>query len=271
MDNVVKTVIKSYPDIVKHLSSNAMILAVGEEAYYKAIERDPKEPGKKRKEQAERKLAALVKKIFDRQKAYIEPLFRTAVYSKSFNIDWTEEEKNEMVFIIIEMIQDGIKLFRQETFDSFSDEFINVGAAVQARKYSYEFIKVLGQQVNDTTLKAIQNAIASFVEVPGTTIGDVMETLPFSADRALRIAVTETTRVYAQANQIAGEELQKEFPDLTVEKTWYTNNDDRVCDICGPLEGVSVSINDTFNGIDNPPGHINCRCWSSYGTSLGRL
>lgn len=272
MDKVISTVIKSHPEIVDHLSSNAMILAVGEEAYYKAIGRDKNEPGAKQKEKAERKLAALIKRIFDRQKRDIEPQLQTAIYSKStFNIDWTDLESNEFVALVIELVQDGINLFRQQTFDSFSDEFINVGAAIEARKYSYELIKVLGKQVNGTTLDAIRNAITSFVEVPGTTIVDVMESLPFSADRALRIAVTETTRIYAQANQIAGEELQREFPDLTVVKTWYTNVDDRVCDICGPLHMVQVPIDGTFNGYDNPPVHVNCRCWSDYGTTLGNL
>jgi hypothetical protein len=53
-------------------------------------------------------------------------------------------------------------------------------------------------------------------------------------------------------------------------KTWFTNNDDRVCDICGPMEGEEVASDESFSsGDDAPPAHVNCRCWVDYNTNLG--
>jgi SPP1 gp7 family putative phage head morphogenesis protein len=83
----------------------------------------------------------------------------------------------------------------------------------------------------------------------------------FGNNRALRIAVTETTRIYAEATQIYANELVKEYPGFKVIKRWYTNVDDRVCPICAPLDGMEVAHDEDFNDVENPPAHVNCRCW----------
>ena len=266
----VLTVIKNHPDILPHLSAASKIHAFGEEAYYKAIERDPAEPHRKEKMKFEKRLAELMQRIFDRQKETIRPQIAAAQYTKAddYDLEWTESEKKDFISLILEVYGDGLDMFRQEVFDGFSDEFINVGAQAAARKYAYDLIKIMGQQLNQTTVDGIRDAISMFAE-PGVTIGDVMDRLPFNPARSLRIAVTEITRAYATATQEAGMEMQREFPDLTVIKTWYTNVDDRVCDICGPLHMTSVKIDDNWGGIDNPPAHVGCRCFADYGTTLG--
>ena len=253
------TVINARPDILPHLSAEAKIHAFGESAYYKAYERDPKEPGRKQKIKYDKKFADLMKRIFDRQKEDVTPQIAAALYSKAddFNLDWTEEEESEFVSLVMEVYESGVNLFRETVVDGLSDSYINVGMQAAARKYAYDLIKTLGKQLNQTTVEAIRDAISSFAET-GVTIGDVVDKLPFSEDRALRIAVTEITRAYATANQETASELQRDLPDMTFLKTWYTNNDDRVCDICGPLHMTSVLIDDTWGGIDNPPGHPNC-------------
>lgn len=266
------TVIKARPDILPHLSAEAKIHAFGEAAYYKAYERDPKEPGRKRKMAYERKFADLMKRIFDRQKETIRPQIAAAQFTKAddYNLEWTDSEKSDFVALVTEIYGDGLDLFRQDVYDGFSDEFINVKAKEAARKYAYELIKIMGQQLNKTTIDGIRDAISLFAE-PGTTIGDVMDRLPFTPERSLRIAVTEITRAYAASTQDAGAEMQAMFPDLTVIKTWYTNEDDRVCPICGPLHMTDVKINESWGDIDNPPAHPNCRCWTDYGTTLGKI
>lgn len=266
-----RAIIKAQPDIIQHLTSAAKIHAIGEDAYFKAIERDPKEPGRKRKMAYEKKFADLMKRIFDRQKEDVTPQIALAMTAKAddFDLDWTDDEKDKVLALIIEIYGDGIDLFRQEIFDGLSDEFVNVLAKEAAQKYGYDLIKILGNQLDDTTRAAIQNAISGFTE-PGVAITDVINKLPFDYDRALRIAVTEITRAYATANQTAGQAYQDQFPDLTIVKTWFTNVDDKVCDICGPLHMTSVKIDDSWGGIDNPPAHVNCRCWASYSSTLGR-
>jgi len=101
------------------------------------------------------------------------------------------------------------------------------------------------------------------------TIGDVVNLLPYTESRALLIATTETTRVYAEANLLAGEALKKEYPDVQVIKRFFTNRDDRVCPLCAPLHGQEVEIGETFEGgYDGPPIHCGCRCWVETTTRI---
>jgi SPP1 gp7 family putative phage head morphogenesis protein len=83
------------------------------------------------------------------------------------------------------------------------------------------------------------------------------------------IATTEITRAYAEANQIAGEALAKEFEGVPVVKIWYTNEDDKVCPICGEFDGKEIPIDESFGeGVKNPPAHPNCRCWTTTSTRI---
>jgi hypothetical protein len=69
-----------------------------------------------------------------------------------------------------------------------------------------------------------------FIDTPGLTLGDIVSDLSdiFGVDRARMIAVTETTRAFAEGNRLAGLQLKEEYPDVKVIKRWYTNNDDKV-------------------------------------------
>jgi len=136
--------------------------------------------------------------------------------------------------------------------------------------------------IDETTLDDVRSAVSMFIQTPGMTIGDTMSAMSITGMqremRSLRIAVTEITNAYATAEQLAGEQLQSEFPDVRVIKRWWTNNDDLVCPICGPLHGKIVGIGEKFStdlGDDNivvnerPPAHPNCRCWLSTTTQIG--
>lgn len=84
----------------------------------------------------------------------------------------------------------------------------------------------------------------------------------FGADRAERIAVTETTRLFTESIRQAG--LANPF---TTAFRVLTANDERVCPICGGVYGAVVAKTDA-NGfvhpvrgsIGYPPFHVRCRC-----------
>jgi SPP1 gp7 family putative phage head morphogenesis protein len=92
----------------------------------------------------------------------------------------------------------------------------------------------------------------------------------FGEARAERIAVTEVTRTYASGNLAAWKST-----GLVTGKMWATAEDEKVCPICGPLDGKVVEIDGDFtpdeipadwgNPSDfvytQPPAHVNCRCW----------
>ncbi|MDO9546011.1 MAG: hypothetical protein Q7J07_04570 [Pelolinea sp.] len=83
----------------------------------------------------------------------------------------------------------------------------------------------------------------------------------------------EATDAYAKAALDEGLELKKEFSDVRVIKTWFTNNDHFVCDICRPLNGVNVEVEKPFIGgdgkeYDRPSACPDCRCWIKSSTDI---
>jgi hypothetical protein len=59
-------------------------------------------------------------------------------------------------------------------------------------------------------------------------------------------------------------------PDLRLLKVWHTQRDEKVCKICGPLDGKNQRFwEDKYE--NGPPAHPNCRCYLTYqvmGTGL---
>ena len=83
----------------------------------------------------------------------------------------------------------------------------------------------------------------------------------FGQVRAERVAVTETTRIFAEATRQA----DSANPYVVAHRI-YTAGDERVCGVCGPLHGMVIpkaqrdAPHPTLGGIAGPPFHVNCRC-----------
>lgn len=132
-------------------------------------------------------------------------------------------------------------------------ELANEDAERWAQQYGYALVN----RLNNTTRRRLAAEIAEWTQ-NSETINQLAARLSglFDARRARTIAVTEVTRAYAQGNQAAW--ARSKVIDA---KRWNTANDELVCPICGPLNGRIVPLSGTFDGIDNPPAHPNCRCW----------
>jgi SPP1 gp7 family putative phage head morphogenesis protein len=85
--------------------------------------------------------------------------------------------------------------------------------------------------------------------------------------RATRIARTELAGAYNQGTLALMREAQANGAFTTVYKQWYTAQDERTCDFCGPLHEQVVGIEETYPGLTKrvpntltPPAHPNCRC-----------
>ena len=73
-------------------------------------------------------------------------------------------------------------------------------------------------------------------------------------DKALKYLIMQTTHYADKATAEA--ELQA-MKDAGVTKVmWLTERDDRVCDICYPLDGKVFNI----DSVPDIPQHWNCRC-----------
>lgn len=144
-------------------------------------------------------------------------------------------------------------------------------AAGWARAHAGELIG----GILENTQKAVGEIVATWIETPGATMGDLFAALgpdslfAFSESRAQMIAVTEVTSAYAEGGAIAAQSLEEYF---TIIKTWHTNNDAIAmkCLLCWPLEGESVEgVDGMFSdGWVRPQRHPRCRCWLTYSARL---
>lgn len=130
---------------------------------------------------------------------------------------------------------------------------VNQAAIEWAQKYTFELVKGITARSAET----LQTALGGFFQRP-TTLAELEAQLAgtFGPVRAETIAVTEITRAAAEGDQGVIDRLLKDNPGIQTVDTWQTNNDDRVCLICGPRNGKKRGTNWT----ENPPAHPRCRC-----------
>lgn len=140
-------------------------------------------------------------------------------------------------------------------------------------------IELLSQSYNETTLKALKYVLEKG-QREGASLPDLEESISkiyeiSDKDRAAEVARTETFR-------IANDSTKEAWKQSGVVKTikWYTAADEAVCDWCGPMNGITVSIEDNFfdkgdvhvgkndreldisySDVGAPPLHVNCRCY----------
>ncbi|HUW12872.1 MAG TPA: ADP-ribosyltransferase [Anaerolineae bacterium] len=129
-------------------------------------------------------------------------------------------------------------------------------AADWAGRYSYELIRDL----TGNTQRLVTDQVGRFVQTPGMTIGQLRDSLTpaFGDSRAQAIAVTETTRAYAQGNRLVQDSLRRAGLEMT--RYWNTSGSD-VCDLCIPLDDKPE---DEWGEHSNgPPAHPRCRCWTT--------
>ena len=262
LEQTVPVIVSRFPDVIPHLKGRASVI----HCETKATQRDEGEPVRKEKVKTEKSFASILQARLERQlkeiQRQLEERFGKTISTGDVYILDDEGENSELIRLFYEALLAGTDAAAIEMGIYLADGAINERALNVARTYVTDWLR----QLDEVSARAVRNAVQTFIQSPGTTIGDMINLLNplFGETRAARIAVTETTRVFALANDIYAQELRAEYPDVDVIKQWYTNNDDRVCAICGPLNGKTARPNESFAvGIDRPPAHVNCRCWTS--------
>jgi SPP1 gp7 family putative phage head morphogenesis protein len=107
---------------------------------------------------------------------------------------------------------------------------------------------------------AREQGIPAFIRALEPTFGPV---------RARRVAVTEATRIFTEGQRQA--EADNEFTTMF---RVSTSRDERVCPICGPLDGQTrekgtyTYQHPELGPIAGPPFHVNCRCGETPETAL---
>lgn len=143
---------------------------------------------------------------------------------------------------------------------AFDWSLIAAEAAVWAEQHGGELVT----GVTGTTQRIVGKKVAEWIATPGLTIGDLTESLLpwFDETRAQMIAVTETTKAFAEGERVLIDRAKR--AGLKVEPIWQTNNDEivRECPVCWPLHKQPESKWDALSpGVEWPPAHVRCRCW----------
>jgi SPP1 gp7 family putative phage head morphogenesis protein len=80
-------------------------------------------------------------------------------------------------------------------------------------------------------------------------------------ERAETIARTEIMAALNEGALESWEQAQKEgLLGEGATKEWITTPDERLCPLCAPLDGQTVSLKGKFGTVDGPPLHPRCRC-----------
>ncbi len=119
-------------------------------------------------------------------------------------------------------------------------------------------------QLWNTTRDLIAQIVAQWRATPNEDRAVLIERLQrvVGASRAETIAITAATEA-ATAGVTAYRDWLKEEYGLAYVRVWRTAADERVCPICGPLNGKREA---DWGGRSGPPAHPRCRC----GVSLRR-
>lgn len=139
--------------------------------------------------------------------------------------------------------------------------------------------ELMAQSYNETTLQLLSDKLTQGQQ-EGLSIPEltnlVSEIYEFSNEvRAEMVAKTEVFRIGNNATREAWEQS-----GVVKELKWYTAEDERVCEFCGPMHGKVISIDENFydkgdtvvgtNGktlelgysdITGGSLHVNCRCY----------
>lgn len=127
----------------------------------------------------------------------------------------------------------------------------------QAMDWAQAYQFNLVSQIDASTQRFLSAQVTEWME-SGEPLGELASRLSwaFGPERAEVIAQTEATRGFAQ-----GALASYRTSGVVGAVEWYTVADDRVCPICGPLNGMTSDLQyPDFGGLDGPPAHPKCRC-----------
>lgn len=172
------------------------------------------------------------------------------------------------------MLEQAAAEFLDQAFPgTFDASLPRISTLVQsaARRLAKSYNRTTARLLADTLNEGIRNG-----EDLTQLTDRVREVYDFSnTTRARAVAHTE-------AFYIANEGSREAYRQSGVVQTmrWYTAEDERVCEFCGPQHGMTVGVNEvfypkghelqgrdggtlplTYRAIDVPPLHTNCRCF----------
>jgi HK97 family phage portal protein len=191
------------------------------------------------------------------------PIFTAAVLSgqEPNYAKMTNEIKAALMPIFTSIYVEQAMRASMETGIAIDPAELNENALDWATRHVGE----LSTQLINTTRKTVDKVRTAINESPETETEEDIRLLllpAFSVSRAEMIGVTEATR----AGNVATVTVRDLLDPLVAQSgrvilaMWHTREDERVCPVCGPLDG---ELQETWGSQFpfGPPAHPNCRCW----------
>ena len=205
-----------------------------------------------------RKLDAFFKKMNDRIAGFLSTSPAWSDIPEAF---WDEIQLGTLDILLPEMrllALEGAERLGEKLPMAVNWELVNQRAVDAATNYAYNRVTNL----TDTGRNLLQESISDFFDKGWTHEDLVNKLIDFGEVRADMIATTETTRASAMGEYALSDELEAEGVKMI--GVWHTENDELVCEICGPRDGMKEGdgwerIGE--DGYEQPPAHVNCRCW----------
>lgn len=187
----------------------------------------------------ERELAAALLLLFDD-------------YADQTRIDHTKLKQD-----LEPVLRDHLSGTYASGFEQLRDGLNLEGLADPNNTWVTQYSKKLADMIVENTQKVAAQQAAEGIAIDLSS--------QFSAERAERIAITETTRAntageYGAVKTAMGQGILN-ADDMSM--LWHTCEDELVCDECAPLNQQPAEVWQV-ECPGGPPLHVNCRCWLDY-------
>ena len=160
-----------------------------------------------------------------------------------------------------------------------TDPFNPNNATIQER--IAKMLKMTAQSYTSTTLKLLNNSLGDGV-ANGESLRELTDRVADVFDLASKYRAESVARttVFSTANASAREAYRQS--GVVTEVKWHTAEDEMVCEFCGPMNGTTVGIDESyfddgevirganggslaisFGDVIDPPLHANCRCFTN--------
>lgn len=148
-----------------------------------------------------------------------------------------------------EKVAVAVALETMEQIPAVDWDLVNAEALAMAQANAMSFAKEMSLTSQAQAAKIIENWVET-----GGTMPELMERIGkvWTGPRPDVAAVTEITKLYSKAQQVAWKES-----GVVKEWEWATVGDELTCPICRPLNGKRYPIDDE---VHLPPAHPRCRC-----------
>lgn len=178
-----------------------------------------------------------------------------------FNVDTAQ---NIFIGLTSPILQELLKTEGQAQMDRLdtTTPFSPLAEKVQVKLA--KLLNFTAGSYTDTTQKLLQAQLAEGVS-NGESLPELTQRVAtvFDLTEQYRAERTARTTVFATANNAAREAYIQSGVVKTV--VWHTAEDELVCELCAPYDGKEVDINDSFGDVEDPPLHVNCRCFTNAG------